>query len=85
VASWPLSATSAISSWRWIPRKEARAPRKGFTVLPGALPLWSSVVWWPSSVTSPKSETDCDVTPPGDAGPRSSVDDDNAENWAANW
>ena len=32
----------------------------------------------------PKSETECDVTPPGDAEPRRSVDDDNAEKWAAN-
>jgi hypothetical protein len=34
----------------------------------------------------PKSETQngTDVTPPGDAEPRSSVDDDDAEKWAAN-
>jgi hypothetical protein len=64
--------------------KEEREPRCQ------GIGLWSSPSfgppWFggPGSVTSPRAKRIADVTPPGDAEPRSSVDDDNAEKWAAN-
>ena len=62
--------------------EEARAPGN-FGVGHGALPglVLRGLVARHSHL--PKSETVCHVTPPGDAGPRGSVDDDNAKKWAA--
>jgi hypothetical protein len=64
--------------------EQEREPWEGFRGFPEL-----SLVWFLRGLVArlshlPKSETDCDVTPPGDAGPRTSVDDDNAEKWAAN-
>ena len=49
--------------------KTKRGPRKGFRCFPGALArlVLRGVVARLSHL--PKSETDCDVTPPGDAEP----------------
>jgi hypothetical protein len=64
--------------------KRRESPRRTFRVGPGALPglVLRGLVAQHSHL--PKSETECDVTPPGDAEPRSSIDDDNAEKLAAN-
>ena len=76
-----MAASSAI---RWSiaigyrEQEEARAP-DNFGVGHGALPglVLRGLVAQHSHL--PKSETECDVTPPGDAEPRRSVDDDNAK------
>jgi hypothetical protein len=63
--------------------RKRREPRQGIQVIPGALPLLVLRGLVARLSHLPKSETECDVTPPGDAKPRKSVDDDRAEKWAA--
>jgi hypothetical protein len=64
-------------------QEEARAQARDSGVLPGALSLLVLRGLVARLSHLPKSETECDVTPPGDAKPRKSVDDDRAEKWAA--
>ena len=80
MALWASSATSVIGlSVDGVENLEQEGRES-----PGALPrlVLRGLVARLSHL--PKSETECDVTPPGDAEPRSSIDDDNAEKLAAN-